>query len=333
LKRTAFFAADSGIELALEILSGHQYRLFSYLCFRANRNTGKIDFRFPAIAEFLKRSEKSLSADFKELRRKGVCRMNTAVNQHSLVTVEICDQFWPYEKDQNAMIPNVCDQIVPSHGKVKIGGAGPTGHLGLADIQLMSDLNPKHTTSSELEAKSQQALTELLNFGISPVHAKRFIQEFDADTILDKIEYVASLATVQGTKIRSRQSMLVYYLVEGVPVPYDFVTTKRRRAEQESKRLEMEKLTRIQALESEYDCWCKKQAEMELNDRFPGPALERKLAEVIINMSKADPHFARIPAANQPSVARQLLIRGIRAELRLQSFEAWCKEFAVEPSQ
>jgi hypothetical protein len=36
--------------------------------------------------------------DFAELREKGACRFDSAVNQHTLVHVEICDMFWPFEK-------------------------------------------------------------------------------------------------------------------------------------------------------------------------------------------------------------------------------------------
>jgi hypothetical protein len=42
-------------------------------------------------------------SDFAEIREKRVCVIDSAVNQHSLVWVEVCDQFWPYEKDGSAV--------------------------------------------------------------------------------------------------------------------------------------------------------------------------------------------------------------------------------------
>lgn len=327
LKSKDFFAADAGFEQALEILSGHPYRLFSYLSFRANRNTGRIEFRYKDVAEKLKRSEKSLGTDFKELRRQGICRMNTAVNQHSLVCVEICDQFWPYVKIQDTahrirLKPDVSDTNTPTNNGATAGGS-------LDSVVDNLVLDPERA-ASQTRADSEAALTELRRFGISPASAKRFIQQFDAGTILDKIEYVRSLVAIEGTRIRSRQSMLVYYLVEQVPIPEDFVSTKRQQAERESKRLEMNRLAHIETLKCEYDGWCKEQAEFEIKTRFLGQDLDRKLGEIASKMSKADPRFAQIPNVHQPKAAYQVLIRDIRAVLELLSFEDWCKAFAKE---
>jgi hypothetical protein len=85
-------------DLANRILSGNGARLFFYLYRRANRQNGQLDLRYKDVGDALGRTKPSIVKDFAELRKKGVCHINSAVNQHTLVHVEICDMFWPFEK-------------------------------------------------------------------------------------------------------------------------------------------------------------------------------------------------------------------------------------------
>jgi hypothetical protein len=85
-------------DLANRKLSGNGARLYSHLYFRANRQNGQVDLRYDDVACALERTKRSIVKDFAELRNKGICHFNSAVNQHTRVHVEICDMFWPFEK-------------------------------------------------------------------------------------------------------------------------------------------------------------------------------------------------------------------------------------------
>lgn len=103
-----------GIEAdrALLSLSANAARLFFYLYFRADRQRRQLWLRYGDVAEELNRSKRSLVTDFGELREKGLCRIDSAVNQHAQVHIEICDEFWPYEYDGMPVASNEQDQYV-----------------------------------------------------------------------------------------------------------------------------------------------------------------------------------------------------------------------------
>lgn len=98
IKQPNWIPYGSEADLANRILSGNGARLYSYLYVRANRQDGQLDLRYEDVAAALNRTKRSMVTDFAELKRKGVCRVDSAVNQYTLVHVEICDLFWPSEK-------------------------------------------------------------------------------------------------------------------------------------------------------------------------------------------------------------------------------------------
>jgi hypothetical protein len=98
IKQPGWIPFGTEADLAIRRLSGNGARLFFHLYFRANRQNGRLDVRYDSVASALERSKRSIVTDFAELREKGACLVDSAVNQHTLVHVEICDMFWPFEK-------------------------------------------------------------------------------------------------------------------------------------------------------------------------------------------------------------------------------------------
>jgi hypothetical protein len=98
IKQPNWIPHGSEADLANRILSGNGARLYFYLYVRANRQNGELDLRYQDVAAALNRTKRSIVIDFAELREKGVCRVDSAVNQYTLVHVEICDMYWPFEK-------------------------------------------------------------------------------------------------------------------------------------------------------------------------------------------------------------------------------------------
>jgi hypothetical protein len=92
LKRAnGWFAAGLEIEQALFLLSDSAFRLFVWICLRANRSTGTLQTEHAQIARVLHKSPDEIGRDLEELTHLQVCRV--AGDQ-----IVIQDRFWPYER-------------------------------------------------------------------------------------------------------------------------------------------------------------------------------------------------------------------------------------------
>lgn len=112
VKQTGWFAAGAEIENALSLLSDGGFRLYFHLCLNANRSTGRVFIQYGELARTLRRSRRSVATHFNELREASICRvLSAAVNQHSWTQVEICDDFWPYTKENSTENPSDWDSF------------------------------------------------------------------------------------------------------------------------------------------------------------------------------------------------------------------------------
>lgn len=92
LKRaTGWFAAGIEMEQALFLLSDSAFRLFVWICLRADRSTGTLRVDRAQLARVLRRRPHEIARDLEELTRLEVCRM---ARDHIIVQ----DRFWPYER-------------------------------------------------------------------------------------------------------------------------------------------------------------------------------------------------------------------------------------------
>jgi hypothetical protein len=250
----------AGVSVAVEILSAPSLKLFLYLFLNANRKTGRIEIRCSPTAKCLKRGERKFTDDLDELERKGVCNKDRTANQHKWLRIEICDRFWPYVKGFKGVVGDGQQGLGPVSNE--------TGELASPrrsqEDNSSEQRQPAPSTIASRDAK--QALEKLLEFGIAPEHARIFAGTIDAETVLDTIEYVRYMASQAGNRIRSRQSMLVYYLREAVPIPVDFVSSRRRNAQERLQRMEAERENHLQALLFDYEDWCHKQAEIRAGE-------------------------------------------------------------------
>lgn len=99
LKRSSgWFAAGREVSRALPLLSDGAFRLFIYFCLNADRRSGQMRVTHENLAKAVGRSRRSIITYMRELERQQVCRVQSATNQHDPGRIEICDQFWPYEK-------------------------------------------------------------------------------------------------------------------------------------------------------------------------------------------------------------------------------------------
>jgi hypothetical protein len=95
---TGWFAAGREVVRASGVLSDGAFRLYMHLCLSADRSTGRLRARHADLAKTLRKSRRSVVTYLEELRRLNVCAIRSAVNQHAVGEIEICDAFWPYER-------------------------------------------------------------------------------------------------------------------------------------------------------------------------------------------------------------------------------------------
>ena len=79
------------------------FKLFAWLCVKADKTDGSIQITHRQLSLALGKSKRAVGTYVAELQRKGVCRVEVARNQYAQTSLEICDEYWPYQKS-NASI-------------------------------------------------------------------------------------------------------------------------------------------------------------------------------------------------------------------------------------
>jgi len=95
---TGWFAVGREVSRALQLLSDGAFKLYMHLCLKADRSTGQYKGDHVDLVRALGKSRRSVVVYLEELRRHGVCKTQPARNQHGQGQIEICDAFWPYER-------------------------------------------------------------------------------------------------------------------------------------------------------------------------------------------------------------------------------------------
>lgn len=80
----------------MTLLSDGAFKLYVFLCLRADRSSARLEIDQSSVARSLAKSRRSVVAYFDELKERGVCEVKFAANQHSRGVVQICAAFWPY---------------------------------------------------------------------------------------------------------------------------------------------------------------------------------------------------------------------------------------------
>ncbi len=92
-----WFAAGAGFERALHRLGDPAFKVFSYICLRAERGSGCLEFERGSLARELGQSRSTLGRCLRELVAQGICTLEAAPNQHRRSRLRVCAEYWPYE--------------------------------------------------------------------------------------------------------------------------------------------------------------------------------------------------------------------------------------------
>ena len=91
-----WFAAGDAFNRAMICLSDGAFKLFAFLCLRADRHSGSFQATHKELATALGKSRRAVGSYVAELDRKQVCVVNPGANQHARTSFEIRDDYWPY---------------------------------------------------------------------------------------------------------------------------------------------------------------------------------------------------------------------------------------------
>ena len=93
-----WFAADRSWQSALQKLSDGALKLFVHVSLGAERSTGRFVFCQGDLAKALNKSRRSIGKYLRELEEKQLCQISLSANQHDTGTLQIRDDYWPYER-------------------------------------------------------------------------------------------------------------------------------------------------------------------------------------------------------------------------------------------
>jgi hypothetical protein len=119
---------------------------------------------------------------------------------------------------------------------------------------------------------------------------------------------------------------LIYTIENQVPIPTSFLTTRKLR-EREAL-AEEQQATQAREFENRiaYDAWIEEQIDQELDRRYPGAALNKKIKEVVAQRVRTDERFGKMLSQPQEAISLQFLRRDVQDEVGLLSFNEWCQQ-------
>lgn len=93
-----WFAAGDSFQRALNVLSDGAFKLFAFLCFEADRRSGRHQATQKQLAAALQKSKRIIGSYVTELQQKEICKVHPGKNQFAPTVYEISDSYWPYHR-------------------------------------------------------------------------------------------------------------------------------------------------------------------------------------------------------------------------------------------
>ena len=87
-----WFAAGPGFERAMGELSDAVFKVLAYVCLRAERGSGCLEFEREGLSREVGKSRSTLGRCLRELAGKQVCELEPAPNQHRLSRLRVAER-------------------------------------------------------------------------------------------------------------------------------------------------------------------------------------------------------------------------------------------------
>jgi hypothetical protein len=191
-----------------------------------------------------------------------------------------------------------------------------------------SVVNPE--ARAALEARLPGWVGELVERGVAERKARQLALDIpDEQAVSDQIEYAEYLIQqdrrVRG-KISNPAGFVIWAIENNLSVPPEFETARKRRLREARQQADGEQRARALELESQYDEFCQRQMQKEIESQYPADRLESALRDQMKAIKREQPEwFQRIPEVTRREAALARLKSTILDNLNLPSLERWTK--------
>jgi hypothetical protein len=139
---TGWFAAGWQFGQALEELSDPAFKLYAWVCLRADRHTGQVQSTTLELTLALKKPEHWVESAVRELVERHVCLWR------GTDVLEVADQYWPYEKQPR---PAESKDYVAEVRRMLLAPACVRCSFSAADERLAQDLDRRGVSLAQLQ--------------------------------------------------------------------------------------------------------------------------------------------------------------------------------------
>lgn len=104
-RQEGYFAAGEEFRRALGVLGAGSFKVYAWVCLKADRASGRLSFERGALAHRLGSSRSTLGRQLRELVQAGVCELERSPNQHRGSLLRVRSRYWPYEPAGAGSLP------------------------------------------------------------------------------------------------------------------------------------------------------------------------------------------------------------------------------------
>jgi hypothetical protein len=139
---TGWFAAGWQFAQALEELSDPAFKLYAWVCLRADRYTGQVRSNASEFASGLKKPEHWVESAVRDLVERRVCVWRTTE------VLEIADRYWPYERQCR---PEESKDYIDAVRRMLLAPSCIRCRFSAADERLAQDLDRRGVSLEQLQ--------------------------------------------------------------------------------------------------------------------------------------------------------------------------------------
>ena len=139
-KTSSWFAAGEGFLKAMSILSDGAFKLFVFVCLKADRHSATFRARTDQLAHALRKPPGAVESCMAEMVAKKVC---SVVSDNPLV-FRIEDEFWPYDNGRGHAFPGQCtSDYVAAVRRLFLDLGCTTGRFGTSEEVQVKNLEKR----------------------------------------------------------------------------------------------------------------------------------------------------------------------------------------------
>lgn len=142
-KATGWFPAGDGFFKAMTVLADGPFKVFVYLCLKADRQTATCQSSYQRLAAGVGKSRHTVEAYVAELKAKGLCTVVTSRIPYVGSTIRITDQYWPFITTGNDSGPDSSESYVASVRRLFMTLGCTSGRFGTTEERLAEDFERK----------------------------------------------------------------------------------------------------------------------------------------------------------------------------------------------